>query len=754
MNLALLAIFWRAGLSLLQFSWAFAGSSIAANLLFQAVVEIHIWRRGLLRGHGRDRPCGGRSSGVGMNLGIVTISLNQAKYLPEAIQSVRLASPARLRYVIVDPGSMDGSREIIERHRSRFSQVILEPDRGPADGLNNGFAAFADDDILGYLNSDDRFTPGALDSVLGYFECHPEMDVLCGAIRIIDRRGRPSSRWRTPDRIDLRRYAYEACYFWQQATFFRCRAFQKAGGFNVNNRTAWDGELVVDMALAGCRFGYLNQCLGDFRVYDAMTLGSGRLPRERIEDRRHMREKILHAGIRPASRLEAGAMKLLYKCNLSRHLSYLAGGRDAGCAGRGPAMNTVGEKSSAPMGAASWTALAVGIASPVAIQLVGVVYLAEILLAGIGLWALLASLSLKKFWQPPFSTLCLLLALSLAGYIAADLVWQTDSGRWLRGWARIAFLASNFIGLYFLCWKRPGNFLLYCAGSAAASLIALALEGRLFTDWKFGASVPVTLLIACLVSIAPAHRWLAPAAGLGAIGVLHILLDSRSLGGCCVAACLVLLARQFTQCKPQPSRSIALWAAALAGIGMGVYAYIWSDQSYGQRRLQSMAWRAASLATAWSGVADSPWIGNGSQANDFRFQSEYDGRYAASSGERYGGLATDTSTFTPHSHILQAWFEAGIAGAAFFVFVAWRLAGALRSCVLSRAAGALSALFIVCLLRSGWHLLFSPFAGPARLEVAAAAVVICLVHWQSRAPSHRTATLRRMPSQRWLVKNA
>jgi hypothetical protein len=113
--------------------------------------------------------------------------------------------------------------------------------------------------------------------------------------------------------------------------------------------------------------------------------------------------------------------------------------------------------------AASWMALAAGIASPVAVQMVGMVYLAEFLLAGVGLWALLASLSLKNFWEPPFSTLCLLLALSLAGYIAADLVWQTDSGRWWRGWARIAFLASNFIGLYFLCWRTPRNFLLYCA---------------------------------------------------------------------------------------------------------------------------------------------------------------------------------------------------------------------------------------------------------------------------------------------------
>ena len=52
-----------------------------------------------------------------MTLGIVTISFNQAQYLQEAIDSVRLANPASLRYVIVDPGSTAGSRDIIE-HKS------------------------------------------------------------------------------------------------------------------------------------------------------------------------------------------------------------------------------------------------------------------------------------------------------------------------------------------------------------------------------------------------------------------------------------------------------------------------------------------------------------------------------------------------------------------------------------------------------------------------------------------------------------
>ena len=71
-----------------------------------------------------------------VKIGIVTISYNQAKYLAEAIESVCVADPEWLEYVIVDPGSSDGSRQIIERYRKRFGRIILEPDEGPADGLN------------------------------------------------------------------------------------------------------------------------------------------------------------------------------------------------------------------------------------------------------------------------------------------------------------------------------------------------------------------------------------------------------------------------------------------------------------------------------------------------------------------------------------------------------------------------------------------------------------------------------------------
>lgn len=255
-------------------------------------------------------------------LGIVTISFNQARFLTECIESVKVSDRSRLRYVIVDPGSTDGSRELIGRYKDRFSAILLQPDQGPPDGLNKGFAV-CNADIYGYLNSDDRFRPGALDWVLDHFDHHPETDVLLGAISLIDENGRASLRKRTQDRpFDLRKYAVCACNVFQQGTFFRRAAFQETGGFNLQRKTVWDGELVVDMALAGCRFAYTNRILGDFRVYPQSISGSNRFAEGSMQDWEYLRKKIQAAGIPPYTPLQAKLVRLAHKFNPARHVSY------------------------------------------------------------------------------------------------------------------------------------------------------------------------------------------------------------------------------------------------------------------------------------------------------------------------------------------------------------------------------------------------------------------------------------------------
>ncbi|MDQ6705917.1 MAG: glycosyltransferase [Acidobacteriota bacterium] len=264
-----------------------------------------------------------------MKLSVVTISLNQARFLPEAIASVHASVQASggntVDYVIVDPGSADGSREIVARacgrKPGRFSQALLEPDSGPAEGLNNGFDR-CEGEVLGYLNADDRYPPGTLDYVARYFEAHPEKDVLFGAIAIMDETGRFDIRSRVPDRFDARKYAERACNVWCPSTFFRHRAFLRCGGFNPANHTCWDGELAVDLVLSGANPGYSGRVLGEFRIYADSITGSRRLWTQYRADRDRIRRKIYAAGARPYSQLAARALRILYKIDPVRQANY------------------------------------------------------------------------------------------------------------------------------------------------------------------------------------------------------------------------------------------------------------------------------------------------------------------------------------------------------------------------------------------------------------------------------------------------
>jgi glycosyltransferase involved in cell wall biosynthesis len=201
-----------------------------------------------------------------LKISLVTISFNQARYLEQAICSVLAQDYPDLEYIVVDPGSTDGSRDIIERYRDRITHVIYEPDRGPADGLNKGFAR-ASGEILGYLNSDDILLAGALSRAAAAFLAHPHADLVYGHGYVIGADGPIVARCRS-DRFNLRRSAYGNSVIMQQATFWRRDAFNAVKGFNPANHLSWDGEFWIDLALAGRRFVRINEYWACFRTHE------------------------------------------------------------------------------------------------------------------------------------------------------------------------------------------------------------------------------------------------------------------------------------------------------------------------------------------------------------------------------------------------------------------------------------------------------------------------------------------------------
>ncbi len=213
-------------------------------------------------------------SGLPMKFSVVTVSFNQRQFLEEALRSVLTQDYPAIEYIVVDPGSTDGSRELIQGFANQLTRMIFEPDQGAADGLNKGFQ-HASGDIFGFLNSDDVLLPGAVKRVAQVFAQDSDCDIVMGNGFIIDAQGKRIRRIRAAG-FTLDRYFYGGATWLQQATFFRRAAFESVGGFNAANRSCWDGELLVDMVRKGAKVKYLNQDLALFRLHPQSITGSRR----------------------------------------------------------------------------------------------------------------------------------------------------------------------------------------------------------------------------------------------------------------------------------------------------------------------------------------------------------------------------------------------------------------------------------------------------------------------------------------------
>lgn len=236
----------------------------------------------------------------GMNratFSVVTLSFNQSAYLQQAIESVLMQEgDFSVEYIIVDPGSTDNSRELIQRYEHRVDRLILTPDAGPADGLNKGFS-LAKGSIFYYLNADDYLLPGALSIVARYFESEPSSDFVLAAVDLTDSIGN-ILKTHHPCNFNAKRLVRGSSVVAQQGTFFKRQLWDAGFRFNVNNRTCWDSEFLIDCMPVAPKFGVLGQTVACFRIYPDSITGSGRMATETALDRTRMFEKVFRRPIK------------------------------------------------------------------------------------------------------------------------------------------------------------------------------------------------------------------------------------------------------------------------------------------------------------------------------------------------------------------------------------------------------------------------------------------------------------------------
>jgi len=222
-------------------------------------------------------------------ISIVTPSLNQARFLEAAIESVLGQEYPLLEYVVQDGGSKDGSREILDRYSDRLEHWESAPDGGQAAALNRGFAKTSGE-VMAYLNSDDLLLPGALSYVARFLHDHPEVDVVYGHRVLIDELGREIGRQVIPRHSD--RVLSWASFIPQETVFWSRAAWKRAGAsFDASFQCAIDWDLLVRLREAGARMVRLPRFLGAFRVHgDQKTTALG--PTIGVEEMQRIRTRM------------------------------------------------------------------------------------------------------------------------------------------------------------------------------------------------------------------------------------------------------------------------------------------------------------------------------------------------------------------------------------------------------------------------------------------------------------------------------
>lgn len=173
-----------------------------------------------------------------MKLTIITVNYNDACGLKRTLQSVKEQTSRDFEYLVIDGGSQDGSKDLLDEYKEIITYSISERDSGVFNAMNKGIGLAKGNYCL-FLNAGDYFA--ANDVVEKVLPALDDTDFISGDTICISPSGK-KALWRAP-RI-LSAYVITRYSLSHQSTFIKTSLLKKRP-YREDLRIAsdWEQEL-------------------------------------------------------------------------------------------------------------------------------------------------------------------------------------------------------------------------------------------------------------------------------------------------------------------------------------------------------------------------------------------------------------------------------------------------------------------------------------------------------------------------------